>query len=86
MDLINLESWGEKMDCIVAECHSLVAESMRETTLASSKACAMGEEPKGKNFEGSHGSVQIRIEVPSPTFHLMPSLSTSLPFKILRHT
>ena len=85
MDLINAISLGRKSSSKVAKFHSLVVGSMRDTTWASSNSDAASEEIYGRKSEGSHRSNHIQIEVPSPTLYLIPSLSTSLPFKMLRY-
>ena len=90
MELSGIDSISSTSLCInklhkASKSHLLESESINKATNKSSKPSALGVEIKGRKGEGSHGFDHTQMEVPSPTLHLIPSFSTSLPTKILLH-
>ena len=85
IDLIKEMSREWKRSCSKGMFQDTGSWLIRLDTVISSKPLAGGEVTYERNSEGSQGSDHTLIFAPEPTLHLMPSLSTSLPTKILLH-
>ena len=83
MDSIREISLAHKSCCKSSKFHSFVLGLINSKTLIFSSPYAACEDIKGRNSEGSHGSLYTLILSPFPTLHLKPSINSSLPLSKL---